>query len=66
MKEFVVATTLYATGEVLDVYGPFTREEANRVSMALPASSTRDHTVHALKPMPVFDFSDRSGKRGKL
>ena len=62
--EFVVITTRYGTNEVLHVYGPLTREAANRLAMALPSSSHRDHTVVAFTPTPTFDFADVKGRRG--
>jgi hypothetical protein len=66
MEQFIVVTTRYGTNEILDVYGPFTREAANNLSMALPQTSHRDHTVYALKPAPVFDFSDTPRTRGRV
>ena len=63
-KDFVVITTDYATRAVLAVYGPFTREEANRIAMALPSSSTRDHDVHAFASTPQFNFSDAKRRKG--
>lgn len=58
VKNWIVVTTDYATNRIIAAYGPMTEAEAGNLSMALPASSTRDHAPLKLSQTPTFNFAD--------